>query len=442
MTRARTESPASTLTIDMTAAINTATPSLPFADYSAALAAEAQAPGARHRLAMAEIARLNAYESEIRAFVSYRTDFQVAVEQCSHPLAGALVGVKDIILTRDFPTRYGSPFAENEGPRRDAWCVARLGKLGAHVVGKTVATEFAFSRPGATQNPHDRRRTPGGSSSGSAAAVAAGFVSFALGSQTGGSIIRPASYCGIVGFKPTFGLLPLDGVHPSSTTLDHLGVFTRSPRDAWLLVASLLDVAAISIEPTKPRRLLHLQVPEAIPVSADYNRQLAVFSASCRSAGIVVDTVEMPVPTEDFIHLQELLCYWEASRILLSIDSPRLTPELTALLKPFRSMGLPDYAAARMKRQAYQQLFGELLQDADALVLPSATDVAPEGLSHTGDAALNRFWTSLHLPVASIPLWTGHPGLPIGLQIVGGMGRDRELLACGEWLFRNMREEV
>lgn len=413
-------------------------PILPFDDYCAALIAEASQPGARQRLAEAEIARLNSFESDIRSFVSYRTEIPERHYETAHPIGGALVGIKDIILTREFPTRYGSPFAENEGPRRDAWCVERLNRLGARIVGKTVSTEFAFSRPGATQNPHDRRRTPGGSSSGSAAAVAAGFVSFALGSQTGGSVIRPASYCGIVGFKPTYGLLPLDGVHPASTTLDHLGVFARSPRDAWLLAASLLDDNAILLEPVKPRKLLVIRIPDSIPIADDFKRRLAELSDQCRASGISVEDIDLPIPVDDFIHLQELLCYWEASRILLNIPLPRLTPELAGLLEPYRSIGLAEYAEARRKRQAYQALLDDLLLDVDAIVMPSATDVAPEGLSHTGDAALNRFWTSLHLPVASIPLWRGIYGLPLGLQIVGALGRDRELLACGEWMFRNL----
>lgn len=413
-------------------------PVLPFDDYCSALAAEPDQPGARRRLAEAEIARLNAFESDIRAFVSYRTEIPERNEGAAHPLGGALVGIKDIILTREFPTRYGSPFAENEGPRRDAWCVQRLNRLGAHVVGKTVSTEFAFSRPGATQNPHDRRRTPGGSSSGSAAAVAAGFVSFALGSQTGGSVIRPASYCGIVGYKPTFGLLPLDGVHPASTTLDHLGIFARSPRDAWLLAASLLDDNASPLEPVKPGKLLMLRVPDSVPVADGFKRRLVEFSDRCRASGVSVEQIELPVPVDDFVHLQELLCYWEASRILLNVPAPRLTPELAGLLERYRSIGLAEYADARRKRQAYQALFDGILRDRDAIVMPSATDVAPEGLGHTGDAALNRFWTSLHLPVASIPLWTGTHGLPLGLQIVGPLGGDRELLACGEWMFRNL----
>jgi Asp-tRNA(Asn)/Glu-tRNA(Gln) amidotransferase A subunit family amidase len=417
-------------------------PALPFDDYCAALDAELDQPGARRRLAQAEIARLNAFENDIRAFVSYRTDIPERHDNPRHPLAGALVGVKDIILTRDFPTRYGSPFSENEGPRRDAWCVQRLSELGAQVVGKTVSTEFAFSRPGATQNPHDRRRTPGGSSSGSAAAVAAGFVSFALGSQTGGSVIRPASYCGIVGFKPTFGLLPLDGVHPASTTLDHLGLFARSPRDAWLLTNSLLAGGAQPLEPMKPRRLLELQVPDSIPLADQYKRHLEVLAERCRVSGISIESIELPVPVDDFVHLQELLCYWEASRILLNVPSPRLTPELAGLLEPYLAIGLDAYADARRKRQTYQSLFDGILQDVDAIVMPSAIDVAPEGLGHTGDAALNRFWTSLHLPVASIPLWTGTQGLPLGLQMIGALGRDRELLACGEWMFRNLGQRT
>src|SRR3954453_4425865 len=181
------------------------------------------------------------------------------------PLAGALVGIKDIIATADFPTHYGSPFKDNEGPPIDAWCVGEVKRLGGAVLGKTVSTEIAFALPGPTVNPHDHARTPGGSSSGSAAAVAAGFVSFAIGTQTAGSTIRPASFCGVTGFKPSYGLLHLEGVQAISTTCDHLGFFTRSPRDAWFITSAMLGRAEL-VEPRRPTRLLHVRMPAAVPL--------------------------------------------------------------------------------------------------------------------------------------------------------------------------------
>jgi amidase len=203
----------------------------------------AATPEARARLAERQLQALAAREATVRAFVCFDAE---AVRQRlavlpPGPLGGALIGVKDIIATAGFPTRYGAhdPGAP-AGPRGDAWCVEQAMRCGALQLGKTVCTEFAYPKPGPTTNPHDPQRSPGGSSSGSAAAVAAGFVSFAVGTQTAGSTIRPASYCGVTGFKPSYGLLPLDGVQQISTTCDHLGLFARSPRDAWYFASALM----------------------------------------------------------------------------------------------------------------------------------------------------------------------------------------------------------
>lgn len=195
----------------------------------------AMSPDARAALAERQLAALTAREATVRAFVCHDADAarrQLAAGT-DGPLRGALIGVKDIIATEAFPTRYGLDDPDPAGPRHDAWCVARARQLGGVLLGKTVCTAFAYPRPGPTTNPHDARRSPGGSSSGSAAAVAAGFAAFAFGSQTAGSTIRPASYCGVVGFKPSFGLLPTEGIAAIATTLDHVGVFAASPRDAW-----------------------------------------------------------------------------------------------------------------------------------------------------------------------------------------------------------------
>src|SRR5215471_5337851 len=188
-----------------------------------------------NRIALAErqLGALAAREAVVRAFAISDAAAARAARSGQGPLAGALIGVKDIITTADFPTRYGADDTEERGPRVDAWCVAQVRRLGATILGKTMCTEFAYPMPGPTTNPHDPTRTPGGSSSGSAAAVAAGFVSFAFGTQTAGSTIRPASYCGVTGYKPSYGLFPLRGVEEISVTLDHLGLFAQSPRDVW-----------------------------------------------------------------------------------------------------------------------------------------------------------------------------------------------------------------
>jgi Asp-tRNA(Asn)/Glu-tRNA(Gln) amidotransferase A subunit family amidase len=299
------------------------------------------------------------------------------------------------------------------------------------VLGKTACTEFAFPLPGPTTNPHDPLRSPGGSSSGSAAAVAAGFVSFALGTQTAGSTIRPASYCGITGFKPSYGLLATDGAQAISTTCDHLGIFARSPRDAWYFASGLAMSRPETLAARRPRRLLVLQLPREIPQEA-YPEHLASLAAVLRQDGITVETLDLPFPIEDFRTLQQEICYWEAARLLLAPGPVHPIPELRVLLGPYLERDLDVYAAARRKRQVYQAQFAALADRCDALLLPAATGVAPP-LSDTGDAVMSRFWTALHVPAITVPLWRSNEGLPLGLQLVGGLGMDRSLIEIAQW---------
>src|SRR5260370_30940916 len=231
-------------------------------DFCGAAAAEA-----RDALVERQLAALAEHEPVMRAFVCYDVDAarQSLEHRTSGPLAGALVGVKDIICTADFPTRYGASDPGDAAPRRDAWCVGEPRGRGGTGLGKTVCTQFAYPIPGPTINPHDAGRTPGGSSSGSAAAVAAGFVSFALGTQTAASTIRPASYCGVTGYKPTHGLVHTDGVEAISTTLDHVGVFARPPPHAWHFVSPLVLPNAHRARPPPPPPLLLLLPPPHTP---------------------------------------------------------------------------------------------------------------------------------------------------------------------------------
>jgi Asp-tRNA(Asn)/Glu-tRNA(Gln) amidotransferase A subunit family amidase len=375
-----------------------------------------------------QVAALHAREPIVRAFVCY--DAERALQQAAAaagPLAGMLFGVKDIIATAEFPTRYGMAVAA--GPREDAWCVARLRQLGATVLGKTVCTAFAYPLPGPTTNPHDPARSPGGSSSGSAAAVAAGFVSFALGTQTAGSTIRPASYCGVTGFKPSFGLVPLDGVQAISTTLDHIGVFADTPREAWFVVSAMILPRPETISTRKPRRLLLFR----LPVACEYADRLEDLRQALCGNGVDVDTMDLPFPTDDFRDLQKELCYWEAARILLPPGRVGLVPELEALLTPYRDRDIMGYAAVARRRQAYQTQFDALAASYDAVLVPAATGPAPP-IASTGDAFMSRFWTALHVPAVAIPLWRDGDGLPLGLQLVTRLGHDRSLMEVAQWL--------
>ena len=395
----------------------------------------ADSPAKRLALAERQLAAFATDEPTIHAFAhadpeAARARLRQALEQHpDDPLGGALLGVKDIITTRDFPTKFGSPFPENDGPRQDAWCVGEAQRLGAAILGKTVSTEFAFALPGPTVNPRDHARTPGGSSSGSAAAVAAGFVSFALGTQTGGSTIRPASFCGVTGYKPSYGLLHTEGVQAISTTLDHLGIFALSPRDAWLFTSALLAHPEV-LAPQPPRRLLLLRTPPEIPLEAPYRGLLDSLPTTLGS----IEAADLPFPSEDFAHLQEILCYWEAARILLAPNRMRLAEGLVAQLQPYLDMDLAEYVAARRRRAAYQAEFDALASGYDAILVPAATGVAPPTLAHTGDAIMSRFWTALGVPCVTVPIWRSDEGLPLGLQLIGRLGADRALMALAQWL--------
>jgi Asp-tRNA(Asn)/Glu-tRNA(Gln) amidotransferase A subunit family amidase len=385
----------------------------------------------RSALVERQLATLAAREPVVRAFVICDAAAARAAQSSEGPLAGALIGVKDIITTADFPTRYGADDAGERGRREDAWCVAQVRRLGATILGKTMCTEFAYPVPGPTTNPHDPTRTPGGSSSGSAAAVAGGFVSFAFGTQTAGSTIRPASYCGVTGYKPSYGLLPLEGVQAISTTLDHLGIFARSPRDAWYLASAMLLQAPEILPPRAPQRILVLN----LPVPHEYGARMSDLATLLARDGIEVDTLDMPFAAEDFKSLQQEICYWECARILSAPAPARAVPQLEALLAPYARASVEIYAAARLKRERYQAAFEALAGSYDAVVTPAATGPAPSRAT-TGDAIMSRFFTALHVPAFSVPMWQTD-ALPLGLQLLGRLGHDRGLAATGQWFFES-----
>ncbi|HKM62809.1 MAG TPA: amidase [Acidisphaera sp.] len=389
-----------------------------------------------------QLTRLAAREPDIRAFACVDpagARYELAGPPVG-PLSGALVGIKDIIATADFPTRCGDDPATGEPiPRIDAWVVARLKSLGATILGKTACTRFGVGIPGPTRNPHDPSRTPGGSSSGSAAAVAAGFCSFAIGTQTAGSTIRPASYCGVVGFKPSFGLLSTEGIRPLSTTLDHVGIFATSPRDAWYLTSALvLDRPRIA-QARRPARILVLQTPPEIAALAEYQEPMSRLCEDLRADGVDLEMSALPFPPGDFAGLQKDLCYWEAARILLGTRTSGIADELRAAFEPYLRCDVSFHASAQQRRLRYQAEFQSLASRFDAVLLPAATGSAPP-FADTGDAVMNRFWTALHVPVFAVPLWTAESGMPLGLQVIGRLGSDEELAQTAQWLFEQQSQ--
>jgi Asp-tRNA(Asn)/Glu-tRNA(Gln) amidotransferase A subunit family amidase len=352
----------------------------------------------------------------------------------SGPLKGIPIGVKDIIDTADMPTGYGSPLYETFRPPRDAACVALARHAGALILGKTVTTEFAYFQPGKTRNPHDPDRTPGGSSSGSAAAVADGMVPLAFGTQTAGSIIRPASFCGCVGYKPTFGLIDRTGVRPFADSLDTVGVFATTVKDAAFFASVIAGRPNLRItdEVFRPRiGLTRTHAWEAAePATATALDEAA---ARLRSAGLEVREVALPDRWRGLLEAQKTIMAFEAARSHapeMLTASDRLSVKLRELLEAGALIAPDDYDAAKALVAEARAGFSNVLDGLDGLLTPSAPGEAPEGLEVTGDPVFNRIWTVLGVPCISVPGLTGPLGMPVGLQVVGRWGDDRRALAA------------
>jgi amidase len=346
------------------------------------------------------------------------------------PLFGLPVGVKDLIDTADLPTAYGSPIHGGHRPERDAECVRRLREAGAVVLGKTVTTEFAVYSPGKTRNPHDPSRTPGGSSSGSAAAVADRMVPAALGSQTAGSVIRPASFCGVIGFKPTHGLLPLEGVHPLAPSLDTLGLFVTAIEDVPLLLGVLAGSPAREVPEAKPR--LAFCRTEAWPRAAPDTQTLL------EKAGMSLGAreIELGPGFSGLIEAQIAIMGAEAARALKDKPEAEISGKLLEFLRAGREVSADRLRAAREQADRCRRALDAIFEDLDAILTPAAAGEAPLGLDATGDPVFCRIWTLLGVPCLSLPVLKGPSGLPIGLQIVGRRGADERLVSSAAWILR------
>jgi len=349
------------------------------------------------------------------------------------PLHGLPVGIKDIIDTADAPTECGTPVYRGRRPARDAAAVASLRSAGGVVLGKTVTTELAFFAPGPTCNPHNPVHTPGGSSSGSAAAVAAFMVPAALGTQTAGSIIRPASYCGIVGFKPSHGVLSVEGIHPFAPSLDTLGVLVREVADVAPLLAGLGSPVAVPSLGRPPRIGLWRSAQWARATPAMQARLEEVATAVAR-AGASVRELD---PFADESRLSEDQALIMAVEAVRSFDALRpsgaLSPQLTALLDRGLAARPDELEAAKIRAGQAWTAMTQVLVSVDALLTPSAPGEAPEGLASTGDPVFNRVVTLLGFPAISVPAGVGPAGLPLGVQLVGGPHADAPLLAVATW---------
>lgn len=406
--------------------------------------------------------RIDALEPSIQAWTCIDRELVLAqakardeARQRGEPLGalhGVPVAIKDNVDTEDLPTEDGTVLHAGRRPDADATLVARLRAAGAIIMGKSVTTEFAYFSPGKTRNPHDPERTPGGSSSGSAAAVASMMVPLGVGTQTNGSVIRPASYCGVVGFKPGFGMISRHGVLRTSQRLDQVGVFARSVDDAALIAECLAGfdandpdtrhrgapglVALAASEPPLPPTIGRLVSPLIASAPA---QTLAAFDELAEVLAGRISDIDLG---EGHAHVNAWLATIMQAEIAFNLASDhrrgadRMSEKLLSLIDRGHKTTATDYLGAMALADRYAGTIAEAFESFDALLLPSAPGPAPRGLDSTGDPVFCSFASLLGLPAITLPLLRGEDGLPIGVQLVGAKGQDGRLLITANWLMR------
>jgi amidase len=360
-------------------------------------------------------------------------------EKPRSPLHGVPVAIKDIIDTAEMPTEYGSPIYSGHRPRADAACVTILKNAGAIIMGKTVTAEFAMSYPGKTRNPLNPAHTPGGSSSGSAAAVADHMVPLALGTQTGGSVLRPAAFCGIVGFKPTFDAINTTGVKQNTKSFDTIGVLGRSVADVALTLAVITqrDAAGFALPTIDKPRIGFYRTLQWDRADAATHAALEDATSRLAKAGARVSEVTLPQRFADFTDARNKVGDFESSRAL-AWERQHFEEKIGGRekLRKADAVTIDEYLAAQKVLAECRRLIDMTFGDFDVLLVPSAPGEAPKGLTTTGDAIFNQTWTALHTPCVTVPVSKGPTGLPIGVQFVGAFGSDYRTLACAQWAYR------
>jgi Asp-tRNA(Asn)/Glu-tRNA(Gln) amidotransferase A subunit family amidase len=393
--------------------------------------------------------RIDARDAEVQAWTHVARDAALArakaLDQGAHQglLHGLPIGVKDLIATADMPTAYGSPIYAGHQPALDATCVALAREAGAVVLGKAVTTEFATFQPNQTHNPHNLAHTPGGSSSGSAAAVADGMVPLALGTQTAGSLMRPAAYCGVVAFKPSFGGITRAGVKPLSDTLDTVGTMARTVPDAALFAAALSGRSSWLVRPldahvSRPLRVGLCQTyewPQALPETQAAMQHAA--DAIQANTGMVLRDVRLPLDYQQLAQAQTHIQLAEQAQCFAFERLnhwAQLSPRLQGIVQAGLAVTPEQYDQAQALVARCRAQLAEVFQDVDVLLAPSAAGTAPVGLDNTGDPVFCRIWTVLHTPTVNIPAGLATNGMPVGLQVVGPVGSDAFTLAAAHAL--------
>jgi Asp-tRNA(Asn)/Glu-tRNA(Gln) amidotransferase A subunit family amidase len=392
------------------------------------------------------LAQVDAREAEVGAFQHFDRDAVLAAaRRCDNepprgPLHGIPVAVKDVIDTFDLPTGYGSPIYRGHRPVADASCVALARAAGAIVFGKTVSTEFAYFTPGKTTNPHNAAHTPGGSSSGSAAAVGAGMAPLAFGTQTAGSILRPASYCGVVGYKPSFGLVPRYGVKALADSLDTVGVMARHVADAAFFIGVLTDRRALrDVSTPLPPRIGFCHTPMWDEAEPETVAALDRARGALLAAGARIEDIAVADAHRGLAAAQNTIMSYEMTQALADErlrHAAQISPRLAQLFDHGMTIGADGYDAARAETAAARQDLAEFFGDCAAIVVPAAPGEAPIGHEYTGNPVFNRMWTLLGTPAVTIPTGQGPRGLPVGIQLVGRIGDDARLMACASFAER------
>jgi Asp-tRNA(Asn)/Glu-tRNA(Gln) amidotransferase A subunit family amidase len=394
-------------------------------------------------LTAACLERIAERDEDVRAwaFIDRKQALEQARELDRMPRRGRLhgvpFGIKDIIDTADLPTEYNSPIYRGHRPKGDAACVMALRQAGCLILGKTETTEFALNHPARTCNPRNSSHTPGGSSSGSAAAVADFMVPAALGTQTGGSVIRPAAYCGAFAIKPSFGAINRAGVKPVAESLDTIGVFARDPEDLAFALEALSgqvapDFASFS---NKPRVGL-CRTPRWDLADSATQTNLEDAARRLVQAGAQLRDYELPQGSVQLFDRHEVIMAYESARALAW--EYRMFPEqISATLKPRLGTGWKiaraDYDAVRALAERCRRALAEDMRSLDFLLTPGAPGEAPASLASTGDSVFNRAWTLLGVPCVTVPHGSGPRGLPLGVQLVGAFDADMALLGWARW---------
>lgn len=418
-------------------------------------------------LVKACLARIDETEGQLHAWAHIDADHALAqaeemdtIRRAGRPIGplhGVPVGLKDIVDTKDYPTERGTPIFAGRKPESDAAIVERLREAGAVILGKTVTTEFAFMHPSQTRNPHNPEYSPGGSSSGSAAAVAAYNVPLAIGTQTNGSVIRPASFCGAYGFKPTRGVISRRGILQTSKSLDQVGVFGRSLEDVALLtdvIGSYDPSDALSYARPRPQMqagsVAEIGVePDLVWFEAPYNDRLtedarAGLDEVVNALGARVERVTISENMFNLVDVQRTIHEYEICKHLdkeFTDHWDQLSTSLQPIIERGRKISDAQYEDALEVMASGKTYFDEFFHDYDAIIAPSAAGEAPKFVEGTGDPVFCTIWTLCGLPTLNLPLLVGANGLPVGVQLIGSIEEDDRLLRTANWMVNKLQSD-